>query len=278
MVTRQDAAMATPLVFGPSTVLGAGTIRAKRATVEDRVLGRHALVLIVAGRGWFRSGRESRSTVSAGDLLVLFPEVSHGYGPTEPGLWDEHWVMVSGHQPAAWEADLLFDRSRPLLHPGCDAGLVRAFAALPGLWRGGMDQPRLVARVHDLLVEALRLDREQALAASQQQRDTTRRLDAARRELSERLHLPCAWDRVARGHGFSPERFRKLYRLRFGVAPARDRLGMRIALAQSLLAEGQTDAAAIAERCGFCHSAHLHRHFRAIAGMTPAAWRQMAGG
>lgn len=270
--------MATPQVFAPSTVVGAGTIRAKRGTVEDRVLGRHALVLIVAGHGWFRSGREPRRTVTAGDLLVLFPDVPHGYGPAEPGLWDEHWVMVSGHQPAAWEADLLFDQSRPVLHPGRDAGLVRAFAALPGLWRGGLDQSRLVARVLDLLVEALRLDREQTLAASQHQRDTVGRLDAARKELSEGLEVPCAWDRVARNHGFSPERFRKLYRLRFGVAPARDRLGMRIALAQSLLAEGRLDAAAIAERCGFCHSAHFYRHFRAIAGMTPAAWRQMAAG
>ena len=270
--------MATPLVFGQSTVVGAGTIRAKHGTVEDRVLGKYALVLITSGAGWFRSGQEPRRMVTAGDILILFPEIGHGYGPAVPGQWDEQWVICCGHQPEAWEADRLLDRNRPVLHPGCDAGLVRAFAALPGLWRGGLDQPRLVARVHDLLVEAHRLDHEQALAGSHEQRDTARRLESARVALAERLHLACAWERVARDHGFSPERFRKLYRQRFGVPPARDRLSMRIAFAQSLLAEGTLDAAAIADRCGFCHRAHFHRHFRAIAGMTPAAWRQMARG
>ncbi|RYG47723.1 hypothetical protein EON79_06540, partial [bacterium] len=58
-----------------------------------RVFGAYALVLILEGGGRFMDALGTKAKVQAGDLLVLFPEVPHAYGPKRaergPARWDE---------------------------------------------------------------------------------------------------------------------------------------------------------------------------------------------
>ncbi len=72
-------------------VKAAGTIRASLGIghPHKRDLGTHALVYLLAGEGQFEDDLGSHRRVAAGDLIWLFPGVSHAYGPLPGGRWDE---------------------------------------------------------------------------------------------------------------------------------------------------------------------------------------------
>ncbi|HRI83645.1 MAG TPA: AraC family ligand binding domain-containing protein, partial [Opitutaceae bacterium] len=61
-----------------------------------RVLGSYAAVYLLAGGGEFGDASGLRREVRAGDLLLLFPEVPHFYGPRPGGRWDEIYFVFHG--------------------------------------------------------------------------------------------------------------------------------------------------------------------------------------
>ena len=47
-----------------------------------RVLGSFALVLLVAGKGYYQDARGTRRDLVPGDVVVVFPDVPQAYGPS----------------------------------------------------------------------------------------------------------------------------------------------------------------------------------------------------
>ena len=93
-----------------------------------------------------------------------------------------------------------------------------------------------------------------------------RALDSARGPLSIRA--------VAERIGISQRRFVQLFRAEVGLAP---KVFSRIRRFQDVLAATETapevDWSRVALDCGFYDQAHLVRDFRALAGLTPTAYR-----
>lgn len=85
--------------------------------------------------------------------------------------------------------------------------------------------------------------------------------------LDERLSL----NELAAKAGLSLWHFCAVFRQHAGVPPARYIRRQRLRQAQSLLAGGES-AAAAALRAGFYDQSHLCRHFRNTCGMTPGQY------
>jgi AraC-like DNA-binding protein len=85
--------------------------------------------------------------------------------------------------------------------------------------------------------------------------------------LDERLSL----GDLAAEAGLSVWRFCVVFREHTGVSPRRYVWAQRVRQAQSLLAAGES-AAAAALRSGFYDQSHLCRHFRSNCGMTPGEY------
>ena len=54
-----------------------------------RVLGSYAVVLLLEGQGGYEDANGFRRPVAAGDMLLLFPELGHRYGPRRRQFWNE---------------------------------------------------------------------------------------------------------------------------------------------------------------------------------------------
>lgn len=54
-----------------------------------RVFGKYALVYLLDGQGVYLDANQYRRNVRAGDLLILFPELAHSYGPLRGDPWVE---------------------------------------------------------------------------------------------------------------------------------------------------------------------------------------------
>lgn len=250
---------------GASVVVGAGWIADKPGTTQGRDYRAHALVYLTAGGGWYEDERCPRRAVAAGDLLVLFPGLRHGYGPETPGGWTEAWVGFRGPVFAALEAEGIIARDRPVLHPGLDEGLIARFDGIIAAVdrRSGVADPVLAARVHLLVAE---------LAAAEAAPTPTGLVARARAALEADLRAPIDLPALAARFGVGYDALRRAFRAELGTTPGRWRLLRRIERAKELLVAGRT-LDAIAGELGFCDRFFLARQFRQVVGVPPGRWR-----
>lgn len=258
---------------GAHGVLAAGVVADGTADcLAGRRLGHHAVVCLLAGGGWFSDERTPPTRVDAGDVLLLFPGVRHGYGRGDQARWSEFWMILGGPLWTALEASGLLDRARPVWRAGTDPGLAADGVRLAGdLARGACDAHEASARAHLLIASMQR----RSLAAPAR-RGGTGMVAVACAAMERDLAAPVDWTALARSFGLGRERFRKVFAAAAGEPPERWRLRRRIDRAKELLARPGADIAAVAAATGFCDRYHFGRRFRAVAGVTPAAWRDKA--
>ncbi|MCM3844720.1 AraC family transcriptional regulator [Pseudonocardia sp. DR1-2] len=112
----------------------------------------------------------------------------------------------------------------------------------------------------------------------------------ADRLLDDRARLPApevryAWDRLsatagrvgvaelAAETGWSRRHLQSRFRSQVGLAPGTVRRVLRFARAAELVGGGRDPLALVAAECGYADQPHLSREFRALAGISPAAFR-----
>lgn len=247
-----------------SALTGAGHLVNKMGGISGRSLDSFALVYLTAGQGTYRDDRVGRLTVTAGDLLVLRPEVVQDYGPDTPGNWSERFVVFHGAVFDALAADGLIDPAHPVWRVGLDPVLLDAFAELDRrLQDPAVDQAWCVARLHLLLVEAAR-------RAAHRAGDF---LAAATAALAEDLAGTLRLEAIAARFGLSEQVFRKRFARLTGVPPARWRQQRRIDRAKTLLITSTAALATIADQLGWCDVFFFARQFKQATGQSPGAFR-----
>ena len=254
--------------LGGAALTAGGWMHGKQGIVGGRVMHEYALVYLVEGGGRYDDEAGERR-VAAGDVIVVFPGMRHGYGRgPEDARWSEAFIVFHGAVFAELERDGLIDRRRPVLSPGIDPGLVAAFDALIDEARSErpLDARLTVARVHLLLADIAVRDAERggdaAFAA------------AARARLEERIDAPLDRPAGARVFPLGAEAFRKRFARAVGVPPARYRQLRRIDRAKEMLVSGERTLAEIAERLGWCDQYFFSRQFKQVTGSSPAAFRR----
>jgi len=94
-------------------VRSAGTNAGSRG-VRDRRYHSYALVYVVSGTGRYEDELGTRREIASGDAIVVFPGLSHGYGPRSGETWDEIYVIVDGPAFEQLEQLGVLDRARPV--------------------------------------------------------------------------------------------------------------------------------------------------------------------
>ncbi|WP_020580428.1 helix-turn-helix domain-containing protein [Actinopolymorpha alba] len=238
-----------------------------------RVLGSYGLVYILAGAGHFADETGLDTPVEAGDLLVLFPDVAHSYGPPDGGTWSELFIVIDGPLLDLWRRHGLLDPARPVWHLEPVGRWAKAFDHALGRERPLSSAATLrdVSRLAAVLAEAL-VEVESGRTA--EDRDWLARacalLDAdVRREID--LH------EIAAGLSMSYDGFRKRFSRLAGVPPARYRAARSIERACELMTQGRLTDREIAAALGFCDEFHFSHRFRQVTGKSPRKFRATIG-
>jgi AraC-like DNA-binding protein len=95
--------------------------------------------------------------------------------------------------------------------------------------------------------------------------------------LRAQVSQPVAIEELARMSGLSESYLVRAFHYEFGLPPYAYHLRVRLAAACELLSRGLA-VASVAYECGFADQSHLSRKFKAIYGVTPAAWAATATG
>ncbi len=261
-----------PLQTPLGTVLLGGTNTHSRGLDRRkmRILGNYAAVLVLEGQALFRQPRTPPLPLAPGDLLLIFPDRPHAYGPPAGRTWSETYLVFNGPLFDLWHAQGLLNPDRPILHLGqVDywENQFRALAEIPA-WLG-MEQALLqVCRLQSILAEALAGTRQSHLGQAQ-----WAWLEHARRLLDQ---APPAvdWENLAAQLEMSYEGFRRKFTRLAGTSPGRYHAAAILRHACDLIQQRRLSNKQVAAACGFCDEFHFSRRFRQVIGLTPSEFRR----
>ena len=260
-----DAASSSPL----GQVKLAGILKQSRGVVTPRVFGFYALVYVTGGRGYFRDEMGYTRSVSPGDLLFIFPEISHIYGPTGDEPWSETFIVFEGSVFDMWRQQGLLEPKTPFCHlEPVEHWHQRIIAAVwadpqPGT---GFALARL-CRVQQLLAD---------VTAYQQRISSikTSWLAEATELLQEYIDAPPNYAELAKTSGMTYEGFRKRFAREAGIAPGKYVTQMRMEQACERLVGSQATIKDVARDLGFFDEFHFSKQFKKTIGMTPKEFRR----
>lgn len=264
--------------------------------IRERVLLDYLLVYVGSGEGIFKVGDAAPFAVKKGDLTwtpPLTPVEMRGTSKTMRCLYF-HCDLVYDPDRSHWDACIpggttdLSDFAA-LAHPSLRHPVV-------GAWKGKLELGGRSAEVLELMTEIARRHRlapaEAALGlsglvlellsllwrASRGEFGTpggrSQRLAAAAEALRQDVDNAKGLERIARETGFSPSRFRKLFKDAYGRSPAEFQRQARLRRACELLAYGDLNVAEIATCLGYRDAHNFSRAFRNATGMAPTFYRE----
>jgi AraC-like DNA-binding protein len=235
---------------------------------ERRVFGFYAVVLVTAGQGQFRDDTGFSCRLIPGDLLILFPEVGHVYGPDRENYWDEMFVVFEGAMFDLWRARGVLNPAAPHVRLGrSDYWQKRLSVALWTSANPGRDASlSRLCRFQELLAEMLAQGSLNSTEGDWLSRATAR--------LQVSISGSVDYRALSADFGMSYETFRKRFAKEAGVSPGRYVKQLRMRLACELLLRRSAPVKEIGLELGFCDEFHFSRQFKKNVGMTPTAFRK----
>jgi AraC-like DNA-binding protein len=254
---------------GPAAPIGnaefGGRLRGTAGTgfSQFRVYGMYALVLLLQGGGRYRDRRGIDRRLSAGDLMVVFPEHPHQYGPEAGDDWDEVFIAFKGAAFEGWRSRGL-DPAHPVWRLASPRAGARRFFEILKMPVASLGQSTAVAAaIHQLIADAL----------AQRPPGTQDWLEKARQLLNGGGESPSSQE-IAAVLGMSHDHFRKVFKAATGESPTAFRRRRRLAQAALMLQRSDLKLDMIAESLGFCDGFHLSKAFKAEYGKSPAEFRR----
>jgi len=245
-----------------------GTIAKSRGIQRNklRVFGQWAIVYLVAGSGRYRDVRGTETPVAAGDVILVFPEMAHSYGPKPGGVWHEIYVCFRGPIFEAWRETGVFDPRFPVFpwqSPKQGLDVLRPFFShwkqpcTPMLEGVGKWQEALS---HIFASHRSKPEHEHRPAWFLQALDLLERSPVDDEKSLRQIASDCAM-------GY--ESFRKKFALMAGQPPGRYALARRIERGQKLLARHRFTNKELAGLLGFSDEFHFCKTFKRLTGTTP---------
>ena len=237
---------------------------------RGRTLRYHAVMYILAGRGFFQDQATARREVSPGTVFYLYPGRWHWFDPHPGTVWTEYWVLFDGAEAERRFGKLLAPPARPIHAVGRDDALVEAYEQLYEVWLyGGRGYGQYASLLLHRILTGFFLAVEQiAFPHLNELVHRTRELVGRKLGAAE-----VDFRRLAAAEGMSYERFRKRFKAATGLAPKQYHLAAKINRARQRLMTPKLSVKEIAAELGFSDALYFSRLFRTKLGLSPQQYR-----
>lgn len=238
-----------------------------------RVLGSYAIVCLIGGSGYYRDVNGISCDVKKDDVLFIYPEIAHHYGPRSGETWSEIYVVFDGEVFDQLRKSTFLDDRQPVLQSSQIPVFAERLQEILEMPRPLNSAQRLseMGRFLLLLGELA----EHNVKKLPESTFTEEWLPTAKRTLEANLEQLIDWEDLSRKCGMSYESFRKKFREATGIAPARYRDERRIDAACGMLIQHpQLTLRAVAHSLGFCDEYNFSKRFKQMKGCSPKEFRR----
>ncbi len=235
-----------------------------------RVVREFGALFIVEGRGEFDSETTGKRTISAGNVVLLFPGVWHRYRPSRETGWTYYWSHFGGGYAEQLVQQKFIHPERPVLQTGVDETVFHSYRCLldrvrsapPGL------QQLAAANVMEILGASLAAARTRHSGA-----EASELIRQATRSLEQNTEEAVDMEQLAASLHLSYDRFRHVFKHQTGLAPYQYHLQLRVNRAKELLDATPLSVKDIAAALKFESPYHFSAIFKSKTGMSPTEWR-----
>ena len=243
---------------------------------KGRVLREAQIIYITRGSGWFVSAHQPRTSLRAGDAIVLYPGEWHNYAPDKETGWSEAWIGFTGPFADLLLEKFLPDRSHPIHHVGLSDSLSVAFEKACQI---AQDQ---LPAYQQQLAGYIALIASTVYAKGRQlpYRDNpdANNIVVAMKHMRQNLHRNLNMEEVAAEAGMSYSKFRKVFKAYSGYPPAQYFLRLKMERAKDYLQSTSFSCKEISFRLGFDSASYFNKMFRLSQGLTPMEYREKPPG
>ncbi len=275
---RSQAWLESPLRTSTGELQLAGALKNTQGLDPKamRVLGSYSLIYMVEVDGYYCDSNGSKADLHSGDLVVIFPELAHAYGPKEGRPWNQIYFVFNGEQFDFLRSKGLFDPKRPVWHlEPVDYWRRRLAEVVEGeAQHTEAAALRAMGRFLHLINDMAAADRE-----ARHRPDRDQWFEESQRLLGNPGDRGwVAAQQVARAVGLNYDNFRKQFTVRAGVSPGQFQKRKRIDRACAAIYQGSHGFKELAEELEFCDVFHFSKAFKQVTGLTPSKFRQKAHG
>jgi len=236
-----------------------------------RLLGCYALVYITEGQGHFQDAQGFRYRVKKGDLLFLYPEIGHTYGPGKGEIWNEIYIVFEGPVFDLWYRQGLFNPQRPVIHlEPVDYWFKQLKNTIWSVPQSGPSYSLVrLCQFQKILSNIFLYEKNQTIGKVD---DVW--LGQAKILLEKNINRKLDYEKIAFELGMSYESFRKKFCKMAGVSPGKYRTRRLMDRACEILTTGDSTLRSIAIQLGFCDEFYFSRRFKQITGLSPRDFKK----
>jgi len=245
-------------------------------TKTMRVLGSYSFIYMINIRGYYTDANGRQLDLKSGDLVVIFPELAHAYGPKSGTSWDQLYCVFNGPQFDFLRDSGLLSPVHPVWHVEPVDYWHRRFQELVGSenWHTEVGAQRVMGRFLHLIYDLAAADAEGSARFARE-----RWLEEGQRLLANRGEAGwLAPEQVARQVGLNYDNFRKQFALKLRVSPGQFQKRKKIDRACAAIYQGSHGFKELVEELEFCDVFHFSKTFKQVMGMTPSEFRRKAHG
>ena len=244
--------------------------------LAGRTLYEYQLIYVTKGEGFFTSNTVPRKSVSAGNLMLLFPGEWHSYHPQSAKGWDTYWLGFTGQIADNLLERQFFSLRKPVLDIGFNEEVVDLFNQAIDLVKQektGFQQVVSGITVHLLgMVQYIQqnnlFEDKEIVGKINQARMIMREHpggDVCPKDIASTLNMSYSW-------------FRKMFRQYTGLSPAQYQLQVKLQKAKALLISSSCSIKEVAYLLDFESPNYFARFFKQKIGTTPQTFRRMHQG
>jgi AraC-like DNA-binding protein len=242
---------------------------------KGRILDEYQLIYIISGKGNFVSQNCKLSSISEGDVFMLFPGEWHNYSCDKETGWDVYCIGFKGINIDNRCIHGFFNRQKPLFHVGINEFMVNIFqeAIRTAHEQHVGFQQMLAGCVNHLLGIVYAVDKQ--LYTEQ---DVAININKAKLIMQENILSNLTPEDIAKQVNMSYSSFRTKFKKHTGFAPYQYLMELKIHKIKELLVTTRLPGNEIAYVTGFENADHCCAFFKKRTNMTLMTYRKFVQG
>jgi len=236
-----------------------------------RILQEYQLIYITKGGGIFES-ENCKSEVTAGSVILLYPQERHRYKPHQQTGWDEMWVGFKGDFIDNIIEKSYFNPSNAVFHIGFNETIVNLFNDIVKYSKE--EKPGYQPMISGAIIYLLGLLHSEHQQKSLKETDMAEQtVNKARVIFREKVYDKISPEVVAEELQIGYSLFRKIFKKYTGLAPGQYLIQLKIQKAKELLSDPNKLIKEIAYDLHIESSLHFSKLFKEKVGLTPQEYR-----
>lgn len=240
--------------------------------VTGRILQEFQLIYITEGSGTFKVKNKPSVTVTAGQIIMLFPDEWHTYSPGPEG-WTTYWVGFKGSFAEQLIQQHFFKKTDAIHQVGYQEKMVLLFQDI--IQHAAEEKPGYQPLISSIVMQLLGLLHYMIQNSQFIDPDIVTKIAKAKIMMQEHPGGEIPPEELAQALNISYSWFRKMFRKYTGLAPAQYQHQLRMQKAREWLANTDKPVKEIAYVLNFDSPNYFNNSFKQSTGITPAKFRKL---